>query len=119
MAGETFMHAPDMEPYEALGDLSGQMLDAAREADWPRLAHLEQASLGLVSRLPQAGTDWDHAGHEWRQRRQQILLRILSDDAEIRDLAQPWLCRARQYLSSLRLEREWLKQRHERHGEAN
>ena len=97
-----------MQTYEALASLSGEMLQAARNAEWNRLISLEQASRKLVDTLPEA----DHpapAAATQRARRQKILLRILSDDAEIRSLAQPWMDEVSQFLTSLKLERKMVQ----------
>lgn len=93
-----------METYEALANLSGEMLHAARNAEWNLLVRLEQNSRTLVERLPTSfeGSGLDAADHA---RRRQILLRIISDDAEIRNLVEPWMHEARQFLTSLKLER--------------
>jgi flagellar protein FliT len=97
-----------MQTYEALASLSGEMLEAARNAEWNRLISLEQASRKLVDTLPEA----DHpapAESSHRVRRQKILMRILSDDAEIRSLTQPWMDEVSQFLTSLKLERKMVQ----------
>lgn len=99
-----------METYEALAILSGEMLQAARNAEWHRLLKLEQASRRLVDALPpdREAVTLDVRSHG---RRREILMRILAEDAEIRDRVQPWMHEARQFLTSLKIERSILRRR--------
>ena len=54
--------------YEAIAASSRRMLDAARREDWDEVAREEESCLALMRAM-------------------------LADDAEVRDLAEPWLAR--------------------------
>ena len=76
--------------YEAIEQASEQMLSAARGGDWDQVVKLEGACAMLISRLKQAaGTQ--ELGRDERVLKSRIMKRILVNDAEIRNLAEPWL----------------------------
>jgi flagellar protein FliT len=77
--------------YEAIAACSRRMLDAARHDDWDAVAREEDRCRALISALKRAHA----AGETPLGRRQQLALMraMLADDAEIRDLAEPWLAR--------------------------
>ena len=77
--------------YELIGQASQQMLDSARRNDWEGVTRAEFRVNALVARLRLAGNTPQRLGGEKRKRRFQILHRVLADDAEIRNLAQPAL----------------------------
>jgi flagellar protein FliT len=97
-----------MEVYEHLESASRRMLEAARAAEWNLLLQLEQECRNIIDQLP-LGEDSLLEGVKQHQRRREIINHILADDAEIRDLVEPWFVRAKQFLTSLALERQ-LKQ---------
>lgn len=78
--------------YEAIADVSDQMLRAARGADWSALSALQEVYLQLVDGLKDAGVgvalDEAELG-----RKLDLIRRILADDAAIRDLASPEIAR--------------------------
>jgi flagellar protein FliT len=76
--------------YETLSALTGDMLAAARHADWDQLAALERACQPHVAALTEHDTPraLDPAG---MQRKLALIRKILADDAQIRDLTEPWL----------------------------
>jgi flagellar protein FliT len=76
--------------YEAMALASRAMLRAARESDWSTVASLELHCAGLIAELGDgaAAPPLDDAQ---RRRRLEIVQRLLTEDAEIRNLAQPWL----------------------------
>ena len=94
-----------MQSYETLVDTSRSMLDAARNSEWRRLASLEQDCRKLIDTLPDA-EDGLYLDDAQLRRKREIIHRILADDAEIRDLVEPWMARAKQFLSSIALERK-------------
>ena len=97
-----------MQTYETLERLSRKMLVAARDAEWNLLVTLEQDSRRLVKALS-TDDDGQELDEQHHQRRRQIIRQILADDAEIRDLAAPWMAQAKQFLTSLKAERQLLK----------
>ena len=76
--------------YEAIEQASRDMLSAARDGNWDHVLKLEGACALLISQLKQSAAtkplDTDEA-----QLKSRIMQRILVNDAEIRQLAEPWL----------------------------
>jgi flagellar protein FliT len=91
--------------YEAIERASAEMLDAARAGDWDQVVKLEGACVLLISRLKQASeanaeddaqadaaaARDEAAAMEAARTKSRIMQRILVNDAEIRQLAEPWL----------------------------
>lgn len=79
-----------LDVYETIAQVSGEMLVAARDGDWTSLSHagreVERLVQGLrmVSEAPTL--DFDN-----QRLRIDLLRKILADDAEIRDLTEPWM----------------------------
>ena len=76
--------------YEALERASGDMLAAARAADWEQVVKLEGACVLLIAQLKHAATQ-DSLAAEEAKMKNRIMQRILVNDAEIRSLAEPWI----------------------------
>ncbi|HQR21427.1 MAG TPA: flagellar protein FliT [Burkholderiaceae bacterium] len=75
--------------YEAIAASSRRMLDAARRDDWDQVSREEDRCRALISGLKQAGAaDGVPIG---RRQRLALLRAMLADDAEIRELSEPWL----------------------------
>ena len=83
--------------YEAIERASADMLAAARAGNWDEVVKLEGACVLLISQLKDeaqrpgvaaiaSATQVEAAKHKSR-----IMQRILVNDAEIRQLAEPWL----------------------------
>ena len=79
-----------LQYYEAIEQASEQMLSAARDGDWDQVVKLEGACALLISQLKQAASAQD-LGRDERQLKGRIMQRILVNDAEVRNLAEPWL----------------------------
>jgi len=82
--------------YEAIERASADMLSAARAGNWDEVVKLEGACVLLISQLKHAaqeppatalGSDTQEAARV----KSRIMQRILVNDAEIRQLAEPWL----------------------------
>jgi flagellar protein FliT len=84
------MNSTLLSYYEAIEQASGDMLAAARAGDWDRVVKLEGACALLISQLKHAASA-QHLGSEEAQLKSRIMQRILINDAEIRQLAEPWL----------------------------
>lgn len=84
------MEAQLLDCYERIASASGQMLDAARRGDWEALVAAETECGALIdeARRLRAGGRMSAAGEA---RRLSALRKVLQDDAEIRNLMQPWL----------------------------
>ena len=76
--------------YEAIEKASQDMLEAARAGNWDHVVKLEGACALLISQLKHAATR-ESLGPEEAQLKSRIMQRILINDAEIRQLAEPWL----------------------------
>ena len=93
-----------LQIYETLEDTSCQMLAAARNSEWDLLVRLELDCRKLIDEL--SDDDGQQLDDTQLGRRREIIRRILADDAEIRDLVEPWMARTKQFLTSLALERK-------------
>lgn len=76
--------------YEAIEKASQDMLEAARAGNWDHVVKLEGACALLISQLKHAA-ERQSLGSEEAQLKSRIMQRILVNDAEIRQLAEPWL----------------------------
>lgn len=83
-----------LDGYEAIAHATRGMLDAARAADWASFAQRERDCATWIRRIEQLGNPDALLDAQGRQRRFELLRRMLRDDAEIRDLMQPRLGRA-------------------------
>jgi flagellar protein FliT len=82
--------------YEAIERASADMLAAARAGDWDQVVKLEGACVLLISQLKQAAEapapePQDEMARIAAHEKSRIMQRILVNDAEIRQLAEPWL----------------------------
>ena len=76
--------------YEAIEQASRDMLSAARDGNWDHVLKLEGACALLISQLKQSAAT-KPLGTDEAQLKSRIMQRILVNDAEIRQLAEPWL----------------------------
>jgi flagellar protein FliT len=79
-----------LDRYQSIAATSRAMVDAARAEDWPEVSRLERLCICQVHQLKRAA-QVDSLGPAEQARRVHLLRSILSDDAEIRRLAEPWL----------------------------
>lgn len=93
--------SPIVACYEEILALAVRMHEAAQGADWDKLTSLQQAYLAQVERLRLLDHEAPFSDAE-RMRRYQLLDRILTYDARIRDLAVPQLKRLGDMLTSSR-----------------
>ena len=92
--------------YLSIAAASERMLEAARANNWDDLAAAEQECARRVAVLKEHQIDTGAKVDEPdRRRRMHILGRILAHDAEIRNLATPWLGKLEQLLASSSRER--------------
>jgi flagellar protein FliT len=86
--------------YESLSELTGTMLNAARQGEWDELAALEQRCRSHVGNLMQAAP---MRLNENEQRAKVSIIRaILQNDAQIRALTEPRMHELQQQLSRVR-----------------
>jgi flagellar protein FliT len=84
------MNSSLLNYYEAIEKASTDMLEAARVGNWDHVVKLEGACALLISQLKHAAAK-QALGVEEAQLKSRIMQRILVNDAEIRQLAEPWL----------------------------
>ncbi len=84
------MNSDLLNYYEAIEWASTDMLEAARTGDWDHVVKVEGACALLTSQLQRAAAHRSLGGEE-AQMKSRIMQRILVNDAEIRQLAEPWL----------------------------
>jgi flagellar protein FliT len=79
-----------VDRYRRMADASGRMLAAARADDWDRVCTIEKECATLVADLSKMG-DLAPSDPALRNEKLEFMRRVLSDDAQIRVLSQPWL----------------------------
>ncbi len=79
-----------IEHYEAIAAASRRMLDAARAGDWDEVGREEDRCRALIGLLKRTQPDGSLA-YDGRRQRLALLRAMLADDAEIRELSEPWL----------------------------
>jgi flagellar protein FliT len=87
--------------YETIAHLSGNMLKAARAEDWDTVIALQQQYSALVDTLRPVYDRFSFDASQ-RARRDALLRRILSDEAEVREHAAPRLARLSALVASSR-----------------
>jgi len=85
--------------YNAILATTGKMLVAARNNQWDELVSLEQECKQLTKMLTkeELGTILDK---ELLQKKVSIIHQILDDDAQIREITEPWMSRLQEMLNS-------------------
>ena len=94
------MHQKLIDYYRAIEDSSRKMLDAAKAEDWDEVVRLEGACAVLIEQLRYRSRSEDLLP-EQRAEKTRIMQRILSNDAQVRDLAEPWLAHFEKKFDSL------------------
>lgn len=90
--------------YESLSAITRQMRDAATRGDWDQLITLEQHCSRHVATMKPADAviTLDEPA---RQRKIQLIKKILADDAEVRSRTETWMGQLQQIMQSNRQER--------------
>lgn len=89
--------------YESLSAITGQMRDAAVHGEWDALVGLEQqCSRHVASMKPADGSA--ALNESARQRKIQLIRKILADDADIRNRTEVWMAQLQQIMQSNRHE---------------
>lgn len=89
-----------IEFYRAIEDSSARMLEAARADNWDEVVRLEGACAVLIEQLRLRSRSEDLAQGD-KPEKVRIMQRILSNDAQIRYLAEPWLAHFEKKFESL------------------
>ena len=79
-----------LDYYKAIENASRKMLDAARTENWDEVVHMEGTCALLIAQL-RSKARTNKLDTEERKEKTRIMQRILRTDAEIRNLAEPWL----------------------------
>ena len=91
-----------LSEYEAMVDLTAQMVAAASASDWDQLVALEDRCAAHVKVLKQ--TEAPVLTGELRVRKVRIIQKMLDDDRKIRDLTMPWMAHLSAMIGSTRSE---------------
>ena len=91
--------------YENVASITNEMLAAAREGDWDRLVALETRCTDQVSMLKSGEPPVPLTGAS-RQRKVEIIKKILADDREIRNITQPGMEKLSLLINSTGAERK-------------
>lgn len=97
-------HEQVISIYQAMSDITGQMLAAARVRDWEYLAELESHCASHVEQLKQ-GEPAAALPEPLRARKVKMIHQILAHDREIRDLTTPWMAELAHLINSTGAER--------------
>lgn len=89
--------------YETVAKLTNQMLLAAKQQDWDKLAELEMCCAEQVENLKNVEDSLPLA-REARERKVASIKSILADDREIRNLVSPWMVRLNTLINSYHTE---------------
>ncbi|MDO8651599.1 MAG: flagellar protein FliT [Undibacterium sp.] len=76
--------------YENVAEITDRMLSAAREGDWDLLTKLETDCSLRVQNLKSHESP-SEMPQDLRNKKIQIIRKILADDKEIRDITEPWM----------------------------
>lgn len=98
-----------IETYERILGFTHAMLSAARANDWDRVTELERGCRGEVERLIALGDARPQLSEPLRDRKLQIVRRVLADDAEIRRIAAPRMAELEQLIGHVGNERRLLR----------
>jgi flagellar protein FliT len=94
--------------YEALLALTGQMRVAAMDGEWDQLVEIEQQRGDLIAAIKPVDVEVE-LDMETRQQRDQMIHKILTDDAEIRSRVQAWMSQLQLSMQSNRQEQRLLQ----------
>ncbi|MDF1485775.1 flagellar protein FliT [Ramlibacter sp. H39-3-26] len=84
-----------LDYYKAIEESSCRMLEAAQVQDWDGVVRYEGACAVLIEQLRCRAHD-EEILPEQRGEKARIMQRILHNDAQIRNLAEPWLAQCAQ-----------------------
>lgn len=93
--------------YETLSALFGEMLEAATAGEWEQLIKMEQQCNQWVATMRSLDAETTLAEAD-RQRKNQLINKILADDAEIRSHVQAWMSQLELSIQSNRQEQRLL-----------
>ena len=87
------MDNPTVIPlYEEIAQVTSQMLKAAKDKNWDRMRELENICAGLIKRITLANEKVLPFGPAY-QRKIASIKKIMANDLEIRNMAEPWMAK--------------------------
>ncbi len=89
--------------YESLSALTGQMREAAVQGEWDKLVSIEQQCSQQVAAMSPVDSS-AKLDESARQRKIQLIRKILADDAEIRNHTEVWMEQLQRIMQSNRQE---------------
>lgn len=95
--------------YETVADITDQMLAAARSGNWDLLTELEMRCTRQVEVIKNRDNPQQTLPHDARERKVEIIKKILADDREIRALTEPWMTQLGVMMNSAGTERKLSK----------
>lgn len=90
--------------YESLSSLTSQMREAAVQGAWDQLVSIEQQCSKQVASMKPAEAEAEALDEATRQRKIQLIKKILADDAEIRNHTEVWMGQLKRIMNSNRQE---------------
>ncbi len=78
--------------YEAVTEISNEMLLAVRQGDWETLAALEDLCQKHIDQIAVRGNQLP-LNQDQQKIKVECLMQILSNDKEIRNIHEPWMSR--------------------------
>jgi flagellar protein FliT len=97
-------HHEVLTVYAAMADLTEQMLEAATQGEWDHLVELEQRCAAHVRTLQAEEPQQPMVG-EQRERKVELIRKMLTADRQIRDLTMPWMAHLSALINSTGAER--------------
>ncbi len=91
--------------YEEMAKVTNQMLIAARQQEWDRLAELETSCADYVEQLKVLEVT-TVLNSDARERKVASIKQILADDKEIRNLVSPWMVKLNSMINSTQTEKK-------------
>jgi flagellar protein FliT len=91
--------------YENVAVITDQMVAAARSGNWEQLIALESRCANQVNILKSEEPHIKLTGIT-RDRKVEIIKKILEDDREIRSITEPWMAQLSKMISSTSVERK-------------
>ncbi len=100
------MHNNHISHYETLSQLTAKMRDAAQASEWDSLVELEQNCSQQVSKMRSEKIDNSQLDESSRQRKIQLIKKILADDAQVREHTEDWMQQMQRIMKSGRQEQQ-------------
>ena len=95
---------PEIENYEFISSIMGQMRVAAAQGEWDHLVELEGQCSQRVETMKAQDTA-ARIDENARLRKVELIRKILDDDKEIRNHTEPWMAQLQRIIQSAGQER--------------